>query len=143
MTLTMRTRGLVPLGILNSHASPSGGYQGDLGALAVPLPHCQHCQGECFLLGGVALPRRVFRVYPRTPGPPPPSKTIKKSRRENAAARILALFSRRDLPRGPRSRKKQFSKNRPSQKTTFFQKVDLICGLSPIHKDENDRKWIL
>ena len=29
------------------------------------------------------------------------------------------------------------------QKPTFFEKVDLILGPSPIHKDENDRKWIL
>ena len=28
-------------------------------------------------------------------------------------------------------------------KTNIFQKVDLIWLPSPIHKDENDRKWIL
>ena len=35
------------------------------------------------------------------------------------------------------------TKKQPSKKTTCFQKVNLIMGLSPIHKDENDRKWIL
>ena len=29
------------------------------------------------------------------------------------------------------------------RKPTFFEKVDLILAPSPIHKDENDRKWIL
>ena len=28
-------------------------------------------------------------------------------------------------------------------KPAFFEKVDLIFDPSPIHKDENDRKWIL
>ena len=73
----------------------------------------------------------------------PPPRIINKSRRENAAARILPLFLCRDLPRGPHSRKKTFSKKRPSPKPTSFQKVELIMGPSPFHKDENDRKWIL
>ena len=34
-------------------------------------------------------------------------------------------------------------KKSTDQQPTFFQKVDLILGPSPIHKDENDRKWIL
>ena len=29
------------------------------------------------------------------------------------------------------------------RKQTFFEKVDPILAPSPIHKDENDRKWIL
>ena len=61
-----------------------------------------------------------------TPPDPPSPKTIKKSRQENAAARILALFSRRDLPQGPRPQKKHFRKSdRPtsqhfSKKSTSY-----------------------
>ena len=35
------------------------------------------------------------------------------------------------------------SEKSTNQQPTFVQKVDLILAPSPIHKDENDRKWIL
>ena len=67
----------------------------------------------------------------------------KQSRRENAAARILPLFSRPDLPRRPHSWKKSCWRNYPPPNQHFFQKVDLISLPSPSHQDKNDRKWIL
>ena len=57
-----------------------------------------------------------------SPAPRSPPKTIKKSCRENPAARILPLFSRRDLPRGPRSRTKIIFKNSTLPTTNIFSK---------------------
>ena len=47
-------------------------------------------------------------------------KKHQKSRRENVAARIVPLFSRRDLPRRPRSWKESFPKKPTDHQPTFL-----------------------
>jgi len=43
----------------------------------------------------------------------------------------------------PQPRSRTVVKTRTIPKPTFFQKIDLILSPGPIHKDGNDRKWIL
>ena len=66
--------------------------------------------GKSIMIDGIQLlliKGHLGHMGMHTPTHPHP-QNHQESRRDNVAVIILALFSRRDLPRGPRSRKKTF-----------------------------------